>query len=85
MPDDVEERAEAEQTLNALMEARSVSSASAPLRQMAFFNVSFQDEPQYEEATDPEGNVTEKEKPSEDVFLQDLICGYLDKYGQYYI
>ena len=44
-------------------------------------NVSFQDEPTFIDVTDPEGNVVEKRKESEEVFLQELITAYLDKYG----
>jgi hypothetical protein len=53
---------------------------------MAFFKVPFINESVIEELTqDEQGNDIEKSRKPEEVFLQDLICGNIDKYGQYFV
>jgi hypothetical protein len=53
---------------------------------MAFFKVPFINESVIDEITqDEQGNDVEKRRSAEEVFLQDLICGNIDKYGQFYV
>ena len=68
-----------------LFAAREVSAATSPLRQLAFMNVSFQDEQKTTTNTDADGNIVKKVREAEDVFLQDLYTKFLDKYGQFYV
>ena len=84
-PDSAEKQATLKKIHQDLLQARSVSASNSALRQLAFINVSFQDEKKSTSVTDADGNVIKKEREPEEAFIQDLYNKYLDKYGQYFV
>ena len=84
-PDSAEDQAAMAKIHDELLAARQASAANSALRQLAFMNVPFQDEPKTTTSTDGEGNVTKKTREADEVFLQDLYSKYIDKYGQLYV
>lgn len=84
-PDSQETQKTMQTIIEQFMIARSLSAANSALRQMAFMKVNFRDEGKTTEQKDAEGNVVQKVRNSEDVFLQELYSLNIDKYAQFYV